>query len=297
MRIFQASAGLIELLRPQQWYKNLVVFIAIIFSSNLFSAEMLWKVIAAFFLLSLASGANYIINDLKDLEKDRLHPTKKYRPLPSGKVPKAIALTFAVFLLLAASYFSYAMAAQFFYLIALFFALGTAYTFILKDVFLVDIITISVNFVLRAIMGAVVIGVSSSTWLIVLTFLFALVLAATKRKGELYLLGPAAVSHRKNLESYNAQILDFISIFSLTSLFISYSIYAIITKVGTYFAATIPLVIYIIFKYMAFIMKSPKELAHPERFLFERSVLAAGILLAIMAFVIFYLPIPQIIRT
>ncbi len=289
--------SLLELLRPKQWYKNLVVFIGIIFSANLFNAEIFWKVVAAFFLVSLMSGVNYIINDIKDISADRLHAAKRNRPLPSGRVSKFSASLFAAILLVATSFFSFLLSLQFFYLLILFFLWGLAYTFYLKNIFLVDIIAISVNFVLRAIMGAVVIDVSSSTWLIVLAFLFALVLAATKRKGELYLLGEKAFGHRKNLEKYDPAILDYISIFSLTSLFISYSIYAIIVRAGTYFSATLPLVIYIIFKYLFFILREPEELAHPEKFLFNRSILATGILLAAITFAVFYLPIPQFIKT
>src|SRR3989344_5185715 len=198
IKTMKRALALIQLLRPQQWYKNMVVFIGIIFSANLFNAAMLWKVVAAFFLISLVSGVNYIINDIKDMEKDRLHPTKKSRPLPSGKVSKFAAAIFAAGMLLAASYFSFIVSQQFFYFIVFFFIFGLAYTFFLKNIFLADIIAISVNFVFRAIMGAVVIDVSSSTWLIAMAFLFALVLAATKRKGELFLLGKGAASHREN---------------------------------------------------------------------------------------------------
>ncbi len=288
---------IVRLLRPQQWYKNLVIFIGIVFSSNFFNFEMLWKVVAAFFLVSLMSGINYIINDIKDRDRDKIHPIKKNRPLPSGKVSVPTAIAFAVLIFSAVAYLSYSLSAGFFSLLISFFLLGIAYTFVLKNIFLVDIIVISINFVLRAIMGAVVINVSSSTWLIILAFLFALVLSATKRKGELYLLKEKAVGHRKNLEKYDPQILDYISIFSLTSLFISYAIYAIIVRAGTYFSATIPFVIYIIFRYMFFIIKTPEELAHPEKFLFNRSILIAAFLLAAVAFAVFYMQIPQFIKT
>ena len=288
---------LIKLLRPQQWYKNLVVFIGIIFSGNLFSAEMLWRVVAAFFLVSLMSGVNYIINDIKDSKKDRLHPTKKNRPLPAGKISKTIAGIFAAALFFAVLYFSFALLGNFFYILILFFLLGIAYTFYLKNIFIIDIIMISINFVLRAIMGAVVINVSSSTWLIAMAFLFALVLAATKRKGEIYLLGRSASAHRKNLIEYDSEFLNYISIFSLTSLFLSYAVYAVIVRAGTYFSITLPIVVYIIFRYLHLIIKSPEELAHPEKFLFSPSIILAGCLLAVLVFSIFYLPIPQFIKT
>lgn len=289
--------ALLEMLRPQQWYKNLVVFIGIVFSSNLFDAGMFWKVMAAFFLVSVLSGVNYIINDINDLERDRSHPTKKNRPLPSGKVSKSAAWIFAAILSVVVFYSSSVLSINFFYLMIIFFALGLLYSFYLKNIFLVDIIMISINFVLRAIMGNIVNEISTSTWLIIMAFLFALVLAATKRKGEIYLLGQRAAEHRKNIEKYDSQILDYISIFSLTSLFISYTIYAIIVRAGTYFAATFPLVIYIIFKYLIFIVKTPEQLALPEKFLFNRSVLVAGILLALITFAVFYLPIQQLIKT
>ncbi len=289
--------GLLELLRPQQWYKNLVVFIGIVFSGNLLNAEMLWKVAAAFFLVSLMSGVNYIINDIRDAESDRLHPTKKNRPLPSGKFSKTSAGIFATALFLSVSYFSIALSESFFYILSFFFLLGLAYTFFLKNIFLADIITISINFVLRAIMGVAVIGASNSTWLIIMAFLFALVLSATKRKGELYLLGNSAAAHRKNLMKYDSEFLDYISIFSLTSLFLSYAVYAVIVKAGTYFTITLPLVVYIIFRYLYMLKKSPEDLAHPEKFLFNPSVILAGILLAILVFSILYLPIPQILIT
>ena len=288
---------LIKLLRPQQWYKNLVVFIGIIFSGNLFSAEMLWRVVAAFFLISLMSGVNYIINDIKDSEKDRLHPTKKNRPLPAGKISKTAAGIFSAAIFLAVSYFSFMLSENLFYILILFFLLGLAYTFYLKNIFLVDIIAISINFVLRAIMGVAVINASNSTWLIIMAFLFALVLATTKRKGEIYLLGRLATAHRKNLMEYDSEFLNYISIFSLTSLFLSYAVYAVIVKAGTYFSITLPIVVYIIFRYLHMMIKSPEELAHPEKFLFNPSIIFAGCLLAVLVFSIFYLPIPQLIKT
>lgn len=240
---------LLKTMRPKQWTKNLVIFAALIFSKNLLVPDLLGRSAAAFGLFCLLSGSVYIINDLIDLERDRAHPKKKYRPLAAGRLSVSTAVT-AVILTGGVSLAAAFMLHRLFGLVALgYFLLVLAYSLWLKNVVIVDVLTIGMGFILRAVAGAVVIAAPISPWLLVCTFLLALFLALTKRRHELLLLEGEAGSHRKILQEYQPAMLEQMISVVTSSTVMAYSLYTFTAGHSRWLMATIPFVIYGIFRY------------------------------------------------
>ena len=175
-------------LRPHQWTKNLVVLAALAFSKHLFDGEAVVRAGFAFVVFCVLSGAVYLINDLRDLEQDRLHPRKRTRPLASGALPPRAARTAAAVLLLGGLGGALALGPGFAAAALAYVALNLAYSFGLKNVVILDVLAISLGFVLRAVAGALAIDVRFSSWLLVCTILLALFLSLAKRRHELVLL-------------------------------------------------------------------------------------------------------------
>lgn len=279
--------ALLKLLRPEQWYKNLVVFIGLIFSQVL-TPDFVIKTFFAFAILCIYSGVNYTINDVVDIEKDRKHPEKKQRPLPSGKVSKTHAIIFALALFIAALYASFSLSYLFGLASLLFFFLGLAYTFLLKNLYIVDVITIAALFSLRAILGILEISVYLSPWLVLCTFLLALFLALGKRKSELVFLGKKAKSHRTVLELYNNLSTDYLIVSAISALFISYSIYSIIAKANTYMIITIPVAAFLLFRYMSFIFTQNKISRNSEKVFTDKQMLLGTIVWIVLVYLVLY---------
>ena len=243
---------LITSLRPKQWYKNLILFICIIFSKNLLNQSMWLDITSAFIIFCMLSGSDYIINDIIDRKKDMIHPKKCRRPIASGSLNKHHALMTAIILITISLAWSYTINPQFFIASLTFFILHNAYTLYLKNIILIDILTISIHFVIRAIAGCLAISVFISPWLIICTFLLALFLALAKRRHELVLLGKDAKNHRKILEEYSTDLLDQMITITTSALIISYTLYTFLTG-NIYLMATIPLAVYGLFRYMLLI--------------------------------------------
>jgi len=241
-------SALIISMRPSQWYKNLIIFIGLIFSYNLFNTELYVHVVLAFIIFCLLSGCVYILNDIKDIEKDKMHPKKKLRPIASGKLPVKFALSFSIITTPVLVYVSFSLNFWFGVITTLYLLQNVLYTFALKDIPIVDILVIAFGFVLRAVAGAVVIDVEVSPWLIVCTFLLAILLAAGKRRHELIILDDAA-KHRKSAGSYSVEFLDQILNVTTSSLLVSYLLYTFFT--GNYsMMLTIPFAFYGVFRYL-----------------------------------------------
>lgn len=235
-------------MRPKQWYKNGLVFIGIIFSANLFQLSLWPNVILAFLAFCALSSSVYIINDISDIEKDRIHPVKKNRPIASGRLGVNLAMAIAFLLIFAGIFASMYLGATFAAIAALYLASSIAYNLVLKDVYLVDIFTISFGMVLRAVAGCVAIAVTVSPWLILCTFLMAIFLALAKRRHELVLLNSDAGKHRAILKKYSVPVLDSLLTITTASLIVSYSMYTFISG-RPYLMLTIPFALYGLFKY------------------------------------------------
>ncbi len=240
--------ALIISMRPQQWYKNVIIFIGLVFSYNLLNTKMYVPVIAAFIIFCLLSGSVYILNDIKDIEKDRIHPKKKLRPIASGELSIKVALPFSIIAIPVLVYFSFSLNFWFGAIATLYLIQNILYTFALKDIPIVDILVVAFGFVLRAVAGAVVISVDVSPWLIICTFLLAILLAAGKRRHEVMVLDDAA-KHRKSASNYSVEFLEQILNVTTSSLLVSYLLYTFFT--GNYsMMLTIPFAFYGVFRYL-----------------------------------------------
>ena len=249
-------------MRPKQWYKNLVIFIGIAFSLNLLNINLWIIVISAFFIFCLLSGSIYLINDVFDIEKDRNHPKKRERPLPSGKLKPYQAIITATAFTLIALLGAYLINLPFFIISVTFFLLIMLYNLYLKKFIIVDIIVISTGFVIRAVAGALAISVVVSPWLIICAFLLALFLALGKRRHELFMLGDKVNEHRQSLDSFSTEMLDQMIIITTSTLIMSYSLYTFFTG-KILMMITIPFAFYGIFRYL-FLIHSKNLGGEPE---------------------------------
>lgn len=244
-----------QLLRPTQWSKNTVLFAALIFSKHLFVPADVVAVVAAFICFCCVASGAYVMNDIRDCERDRQHPLKARRPLPSGRVPRSTAIAVTIALVAAGLTGAFTLGLGFGLLTAFYFVLQVGYTFALKDMVILDVMSIATGFVVRAVAGGVVIGVPVSPWLIICTFLLALFLGFSKRRHELVLLEDRATEHRVSLREYSPYFLDQMIAVVTASTVVAYAIYTVSLevreKLGTdQLYLTIPFVLYGIFRYL-----------------------------------------------
>lgn len=234
----------IQSMRPHQWYKNLVVFIAIVFSYNLFSFEMWLQSIFAFIVFCLISGSVYIINDINDAVKDQLHPKKRFRPIASGNLSCRSALVVSIIILFISLSTSFMVNRPLGYIGLLYLCINLVYTFYLKYIALIDVMVLAIGFVLRAIAGTLAIGVNISPWLILCVFLMAFVLAFGKRRHELL----TACGSRDCLSQYTEKMVDSLLNISVSMLLISYALYS--SYVHNYMMITLPFAFYGVFRFV-----------------------------------------------
>jgi len=277
---------IIKSLRPRQWYKNLVIFVGIVFSLRILNLSMWLNVISAFIFFCMLSGSEYIINDIIDIEKDRQHPIKCKRPIASGELKISYALLFSLILIAIALCGAYLINLKFFTISVLFLLSTLMYSFWLKHIILVDVLAISINFVIRAAAGCLVIDIFISPWLIVCAFLLALFLAFGKRRHELILLGEDAKSHREILESYSIEMLEQMISIIAGALIVSYSMYTFFTD-NLYMMITIPVVIHGIFRYL-FLVHSKNIGGEPEIIFKDRGMLITMVLWTVLIVLILY---------
>ncbi|HLE22469.1 MAG TPA: decaprenyl-phosphate phosphoribosyltransferase [Vicinamibacteria bacterium] len=280
-------------LRPHQWAKNLVVLAPLIFARLLFHLPAVAAAAEAFLLFCLLSGAVYLVNDLVDLEQDQLHPVKRQRPLASGRLSPRLAGTAVALLLVVGLAGSFGLGASFGVTAFLYFGLMICYSLLLKNMVILDVLTVSFGFVLRAIAGAVAIGVAFSNWLLVCTMLLALFLSLTKRRHELTLLAGGAAEHRRILGEYSPYLLDQMIAVVTASTVLSYALYTqspeTVFKFGTdRLVWTLPFVLYGIFRYL-YLVHQRDEGGNPSLVLFnDRPLLAAVGLWTVAVIAIIY---------
>lgn len=236
--------GLFLLMRPKQWVKNGFVFAPLMFTGLFLDITAVSQTLIAFILFSLAASATYIVNDLRDIEEDRKHPTKSLkRPLASGwvKPNQAKALLIGLYVVLAVGivFEPYVMG-----VIGAYLALNLAYSFYLKHQPVLDIFTIAIGFVLRVYAGAMAISVPVSSWMFVTTLCLALYLAAVKRRQELVLTSQEG---RSVLEKYSVSLIDRYAEMSATGALLFYSLFVMNTHPEM--VMTIPFVLFGLFRY------------------------------------------------
>jgi 4-hydroxybenzoate polyprenyltransferase len=288
--------NLLTSIRPTQWTKNLLVFAGLIFGRKLFTPSAVVEAVAVFVIFCGLSGAVYLINDVLDRESDRRHPLKARRPIASGAVGIATALWTALFLASAGLSAAFALNRRFGIVAAAYTALMVLYSGPLKHIVIIDVLTIAIGFVLRAVAGAVAVNVEISHWLLVCTILLALFIALAKRRHELTLLAGAAPGHRPILGEYSPQLLDQMIAVVTASTLIAYVFYTISPETEQKFGApglglTIPFPLYGIFRYLYLIHQRAGGGSPADLLLTDRPLLACVTLWALTVALIIYQPL------
>jgi len=280
-------------MRIPQWIKNLILFAGILFGKRITDKSAVITVILSFFLFSIIASCQYVINDYLDKEEDARHPEKKKRPIASGAIEGSIALAITLIILPLALVASYMLKPSFAFIVLFYLLFNIVYSKYLKHLVILDVMSISIGFVLRAIAGAIVIDVAFSSWLLLCTFMLSLFWGFSKRRGELDLLEGNAGKHRKILNEYSTSFLDLMMSIVATMTLMSYVMYTIsastIQNLGTdKMIYTVPIVVYAIFRslYIIYI----KNMGHnpTKAILTDRSVLASGFLWLAVVFLVMY---------
>lgn len=273
-------------LRPWQWYKNMLVFLAIIYSFTIFDFNKLALSFFGFVALSILSSANYIFNDIVDKTSDSKNILKKSSPIASGKITINTAFLLILILLAAGFFMSFILSQKFFLLMILFFANSSAYTLFLKKKVLADILAIAANFVIRAVSGALIIDVYVSPWLVLCPFFLSLFISTGKRRAEISTLGKNAATCRNTLSQYTEKIMNSLMIVTTTILIIAYTIYTLTVDIKLLF--TLPVVIYGIFRYFYFVYKKPLIAANPEQAFKDKRFMLSLILWFVITLAVLY---------
>lgn len=300
-----------RLLRPRQWIKNFAIYAALLFSGQLFDIYLLQKATEGFLVFCAISSAIYVINDILDVEKDKLHPFKRFRPIAKGDVSVRTAIIIAVVLAAGSIFASYFIDPAFFVITIIYFVLQLGYSAYLKHIEIVDILTLAAGYILRVFAGEIVSETHISAWLFLTVISLSLFLAIGKRRSEITLLshqpGPQLAT-RKTLSHYTDKLLDiYLSIFA-TSTFISYTLFTFLENpaglqftinlipadiLGTYLQRkwlmiTIIPVAYGLMRYLQRIYEK-HEGESPERLLFsDRPLLISVIIWVILVIILTY---------
>lgn len=293
-------------MRIYQWTKNLVLFAGVIFTLKFLSVPYLLDAVAGFFVFSLAVSGIYLLNDVLDVERDRLHPVKRTRPIASGALPVRTAAA-AAFALLAVGLGGSLLIGLRFGLAAVMYVLLTlAYSLALKQVVLMDVLSIALGFVLRAVAGVELVvdraaptgePIAISPWLLVCAFFLALFLAIGKRRHELTILEADASRHRAALGTYTSKLLDQLVAVVTSATVLAYSIYTIAPETAAKFHGrplylTIPFVLYGIFRYLYLMYAEDKGGNPSEHLLRDRATLINVILWGAVVLAILSWPLP-----
>ncbi len=287
--------GLIKTMRPRQWLKNGLVFVPLFFDGKLTDPNSVLRTTIAFVLLCMMSGSVYIMNDLKDIDKDRQHPTKRRRPLASGQLKANVAAVVAVFMASFSLVIGFLLSPAFDLVLLTYLVIQVAYTFYLKNIVLLDVLTIAAGFILRVAAGVAVINVERfSPWLYVCTGLLALFMVLGRRRHEILLLGQEASNHRSILTEYNLELIDRLIGIVTTSAIVAYSLYTFLAEglpENHLMMLTIPFVLYAVFRYLYLIQVRHEGGAPEEIFLRDRPIQATLVLYSVVVFLALYVVI------
>jgi len=291
MKGFYRCAEYMRLARPEQWVKNLFVLAGPLFGMRLLSPKDVALSAAGFAAFCILSSGVYALNDWADRETDSTHPTKKTRPIPSGAVSPAGALTFGILLVFIGLAASLALS-PFFGLIALaYLALNILYSLALRRMVILDVLSVAIGFLLRAIAGAVLVRVSFSHWLLLATLFLALLIALAKRRQELALMGEGARNHRETLGRYSPGLLDNLITASATLSILTYALYTVspetVSRLGNDWAVwTTPIVVYAVFRFVYLVEKRGES---PDRVILrDPGIIVSVLIWAAAMFTIIY---------
>ncbi|MFC7251211.1 UbiA prenyltransferase family protein [Halomicroarcula sp. GCM10025324] len=284
------TTGLLREIRPWQWYKQSVMFLGIIFSKNLLNAEAWISLLFGVVAFTSVSGTTYIFNDINDLEEDRNHPEKQHRPIASGQTPVPVAVVFGAFLALVGLSAAYSLGPLFLAVLLAYLSQNALYSLYLKHVVFVDVLIVAIGFVLRAIAGVIAIDVVLSPWLIVTTFLLALVLALGKRRNELE-VSPNPEDSRDVLGKYSKQNMDQLLVMTMATLLMAYSLYSF-SRTSPAMLATLPFAFFGVFRYHH-LVHTTNIAGQPEYLFTDRPSVVNLILWGVVAIAILY-NVPEI---
>jgi len=291
------------LVRIRQYYKNLLVFVGLFFSVNLFTVSYWFPLIIGFILLCLTSSINYIVNDIKDIESDKKHPEKlKKKPLASGDLSVSIAIgTLAVIVVIILACLIFIVPnINFALLLLLIVITGQFYNHLFKHYAFIDILSLSTGYLWRALAGCVIINQYISAWLFLSIFEVALFLVIAKRKGDLKILGNKkdAIKHKKVYNQYSLKLLDQFHVITAGSIFMTYSLYLIFKfdlfspdqfNPSEYITIlTIPILLFILMRYMYLTSAEPEIARNTEKAFFDKQILTAGVILGAVLLYSFY---------
>ncbi len=300
--------GILKALRPRQWIKNFAVYAALIFSGTLFDLINQLKATEAFLLFCIFSSATYLLNDVFDIERDKLHPFKKKRPIASGIVPVPLAVGLALSLIVVFLPFAYKLSPAFFFASLTYLIMQLLYSSYLKQLILIDVLVIAAGFVLRVYGGVWAIDAHLNVWFLLSITSFALFLAIGKRRSERTLMEGKASAHRETLLHYPENLLDILTAMFATATWLSYAFFAFLQppiqarhvlssflggfelpfKEVKYLMATVPIVIYAVMRYL-YIIYEKKEGESPERVLLsDKPLLSSAIIYILMVIGIIY---------
>jgi 4-hydroxybenzoate polyprenyltransferase len=290
------AVNLLLSLRPGQWTKNLLIFAGLLFGKKLFDLPAVADALVAFAVFCGLSGVVYVMNDIADRESDRSHPLKARRPIASGALPVGVAGAGAVIIGAAALAAAATLGWMFTGVAIVYVALQALYSGPLKHIVIIDVLTLAIGFVLRAVAGAVAVHVEISHWLLVCTVLLALFIALAKRRHEIVLLADDAVAHRPILGEYSPYLLDQMIAVVTASTLIAYIFYTVSpetqTKFGTpWLGLTIPFPLYGIFRYLYLVHRREGGGSPADLLLTDRPLLVCVALWALAVAVIIYRPI------
>ena len=286
------ALALLASLRPRQWVKNLFVFAGVIFSQQVLT-PLAWTALGAFAIFCGLSGAIYLFNDVADAERDRLHPSKRLRPIASGELSRTTAAIFGTLLLAGCLAAAFRIGASFGLVALGYAALLTAYSVWLKHVVILDVLTVAAGFVLRAVAGAVAVDAEISGWLLICTILIALFLALGKRRHEYRSLARDAAAHRPILAEYSESFLDQMISVVTASTVTAYALYTMSPETVAKFHTrllplTLPFVLYGIFRYLYLLYRRDLGGNPSDLLVTDRALLFDALLWMLATFAIIY---------
>ena len=285
--MFNILRPVVQEMRPWQWTKNMLVYAALLFSGTLFAEDKFILTTAAFMAFCLASSGVYFVNDIADVEKDRLNPKKCKRPIAAGKINIPVAYVLAVILFAGGCLISYALNENCFFLLAAYILINIGYTFRLKHVVIIDVMIIAAGFVLRAIMGAVVIGLNMTIWFLLCVMFLSLFLALGKRRHELAAVEDSSlVEGRKVLQFYSLELIDQLMTIVTAALLICYALFTVDSNTQNHesMVITIPLALYGMFYYL-YVVRVKNGGGAPDEALYKEKPILMIVLLYFISIV------------
>lgn len=285
---------LLRAMRPRQWTKNVLLLAGLFFSRSLLDPVAIGRALAGLVIFCLLSGAIYLINDVTDAPMDRLHPSKRHRPIASGRLSSRLALHAALLLIVLGFVGSYALSVHFLICSAAYVLMMISYTLLLKLVFLIDALMIAMGFVIRAVSGVIVLRtpqtpVPLTSWFIVCVMFLSLFLAFAKRRSERVRLDREGWSTRPVLGQYSPELLDRMITVCCAGAILSYTLYSTTVDTPWMMMTTLPFVLFGIFRYLHLVYNTDDGEA-PEVTLTRDPPLLGCIALWLVSLVVVYLP-------